>query len=91
MTAESRISLADISTWAGVTSMAAGGLIVVSQIANLVVGLTLGPDSIATVVHTLKNVLALFAMYALLLALTGLCAFLYLRAIESGRYGVVFR
>jgi hypothetical protein len=84
--AESRISLADISTWAGVTSMAAGGLIVVSQIANLVVGLTLGPDSIATVVHTLKNVLALFAMYALLLALTGLYA---AQASAAGRLGLL--
>jgi putative spermidine/putrescine transport system permease protein len=31
------------------------------------------------------------AIAFILLALTGLCAFLYLRAMESGRYGVVFR
>jgi hypothetical protein len=66
--------------------MAAGGLIVVSQIANLVIGLALGPDSIATVVHTLKNGLALFAMYALLLALTSLYA---VQASVAGRLGLV--
>jgi ABC-type spermidine/putrescine transport system permease subunit I len=31
------------------------------------------------------------AIAFILLVLTGLCAFLYLRALESGRFGVVFR
>jgi hypothetical protein len=66
--------------------MAAAGLIVASQITNLVVGATLGPDSITTVVHTLKNILALLAMYALLLSLSGLYA---AQATAAGRLGLV--
>src|SRR2546430_8065764 len=81
-----RISLADVSGWAAVASLTAAGLIVVSQIANLAIGLTMAPDSVTTATHTLKNVLALVAMYALLLALTTLYA---TQARSAGKLGLL--
>jgi hypothetical protein len=65
--------------------MIAAALIVVSQGLNLALGLAMGAQSADSVVHTAKYGLALFALYALLLALTGL----YLRqADHAGRLGL---
>jgi hypothetical protein len=83
---EGQLWLAAVWRWASVASMTAAGLIVVSQIAILVVGLTLGPASITTATHTFKNGLAMLAMYALLLALTGLYA---AQARSAGRLGLL--
>ena len=66
--------------------MTAAGLIVLSQIVNLAIGLTMGADSVTTAIHTLKNALALVAMYALLLALTGLYA---TQARAAGKLGLL--
>ena len=81
-----RISLAEPAGLAAVASMTAAGLIILSQIANLAIGLTMGPDSVTTAIHTFKNALALVAMYALLLALTGLYA---TQAKSAGRLGLL--
>ena len=59
--------------WAGIASLAAAGLMLVHQISQLVFALTMS-ESMAIATHSLRNGLALVAMYALLIALTGLYA-----------------
>jgi hypothetical protein len=61
-----------LSRWTGALSVIASALIVQSEIVRLAVGLMLGPNSAATVVHTLTYGLALLGMYALVLAITAL-------------------
>ena len=79
------MTLHQLSRLVGPLSMIAAALIVVSQGLNLALGLAMGAQSADSVVHTVKFGLALFAMYALLLALTGL----YLRqADHAGRLGL---
>jgi hypothetical protein len=65
----------------GPLAMLAATLIVVSQLTNLALGLAFGAQPADTVLHTVKNVLALLAMFVLLLALTGL----YLRQADAAR------
>jgi hypothetical protein len=80
------MSLQSISRRIGPVSMVAAALIIVSQGVHLGLGLAFGDQSADSVVHTLKYVLALVAMYALLLALTGL----YLRQADAaGKLGMV--
>ena len=71
--------------WAGIASLAAAGLILVHQISQLVFALTMS-QSMAIATHSLRNGLALVAMYALLIALTGLYA---MQATAAGRLGLV--
>lgn len=79
------MSLQSLRRLVGPLSIAAASLIILSQTTNLGLGLAFGGQSADNVTHTLKNVLALLAMYALLLALTGL----YLRQAEAaGRLGL---
>ena len=79
------MSLHVLSRLVGPVSIAAAVLIIVSQTVNLGLGLALGAQSADSPVHTLKYVLALLAMYALLLALTGL----YLRQADAaGKLGL---
>lgn len=79
------MSLQILTRWVGPVSVGAAALIVVSQSVNLGLGLALGAQSANSPVHTLKYALALFALYALLLALTGL----YLRqANAAGKLGL---
>ncbi len=79
------MTLHTLSRSVGPLSMIAAALIVVSQGLNLALGLAMGAQSADSAVHTVKYVLALLAMYALLLALTGL----YLRqADHAGRIGL---
>lgn len=79
------MSLQSLSRSVGPLAIAAAVLIIVSQATNLGLGLALGAQSADSVVHTLKNVLALLAMWVLLLALTGL----YLRQADAaGRLGL---
>lgn len=66
------MTLHQLSRLVGPLSMIAAALIVVSQGLNLALGLAMGAQSADGVVHTVKFGLALLAMYALLLALTGL-------------------
>jgi uncharacterized membrane protein (DUF485 family) len=69
---------------AGLASIAAAGLILVSQVSQLVIAMILSePFWIAT--HSLRMGLALAAMFALLLALTGLYA---RQASAVGRLGL---
>ena len=72
------MTLHQLGRLVGPASVIAAALIVVSQGLNLAIGLAMGAQSADSVVHTVKFGLALFAMYALLLALTGL----YLRQAE---------
>ena len=70
---------------AGLASLVAAGLIVVSQVSQLVLPLTM-PESFWIATQSLRMGLALLAMFALLLALTGL----YSRQVpEAGRLGLV--
>ena len=70
----------------GPVSMIAAALMIISQGVHLGLGLTQGAQSADSAIHTVKYLLALVAMYALLLALTGL----YLRqATAAGRLGLV--
>jgi hypothetical protein len=70
---------------AGLTSIVAAGLILVSQVSQLVLPLTM-PESFWIATQSLRMGLALLAMFALLLALTGL----YARQVpESGKLGLV--
>ena len=70
---------------AGLTSMVAAGLIMVSQVSQLFLPLTM-PESFWIATQSLRMGLALLAMFALLLALTGL----YARQVpESGQLGLV--
>ena len=79
------MSLQVLSRLVGPVSVVAATLIIVSQTVNLGLGLALGAQSANSPVHSLKYGLALFAMYALLLALTGL----YLRqANAAGKLGL---
>jgi uncharacterized membrane protein (DUF485 family) len=75
-----------LSRLVGPVSVAAAALIIVSQVLNLALGLALGAQSANSPLHTLKYSVALLAMYALLLALTGL----YLRqANAAGKLGLI--
>ena len=79
------MSLQVLSRLVGPVSVAAAALIILSQTLNLALGLALGAQSANSPVHTLKYGLALFAMYALVLALTGL----YLRQADAaGKVGL---
>ena len=79
------MTLHQLGRLVGPLSIIAAALIVVSQGLNLALGLAMGAQSADSVVHTLKYGLALLALYALLLALTGL----YLRqADHAGRLGL---
>ena len=73
------MSIQSLSRAVGPVSIAAAVLIIVSQSVNLGLGLTIGVQSADSITHTLKYGLALFALYVLMLALTGL----YLR--QAGR------
>jgi hypothetical protein len=66
--------------------MIAAALIILSQGVHLALGLAMGAQPADNVLHSVKYVLALLAVYALLLALTGL----YLRQAESaGKLGLI--
>ena len=80
------MALSPITRRAGMLSLSAAILIVLSQIMRLVVGRLLGPDSAATSAHTVTYVLALLGMGTLLLALTAL----YTRESAAlGRLGLI--
>jgi len=80
------MTLAAMARWVGTVSMIAAGLIIVSQSVHLALGLAMGSQSADSVLHSVKYVLALLAMFALLLALTGL----YLRqAGAAGKVGLI--
>ena len=70
---------------AGIASIVAAGLILVHQVSQLVFALTMS-QSMAIATHSLRNGLALVAMYALLIALTGLYA---TQATSAGRLGLI--
>jgi uncharacterized membrane protein (DUF485 family) len=70
---------------AGMASIAAAGLILANQISQLVFAATM-TQSMAVATHSLRNGLALVAMYALLVALTGLYAH---QATVAGKLGLV--
>jgi len=70
---------------AGIASIAAAGLILLSQVLQLVLPMTV-PESFWNATQTLRMGLALLAMFALLLALTGLHA---RQASVAGRLGLV--
>jgi hypothetical protein len=79
------MTLHQLGRLVGPLSIVAATLIVVSQGLNLALGLAMGAQSADSVVHTVRYGLALVAMYALLLALTGL----YLRqADHAGGLGL---
>ncbi len=70
---------------AGLASIAAAGLILINQVSQLLLPLTM-PESFWIATQSLRMGLALLAMFALLLALTGL----YARQVpESGKLGLV--
>ena len=80
------MSIQSLSRLVGPVSIAASVLIIASQSLNLGLGLAIGVQSADSVVHSLKYGFALFALYLLLLSLTGL----YLRQAESaGKLGLV--
>lgn len=80
------MTVQSIARWVGPVSMLAAALIVVSQGVHLALGLAMGPQPADSVLHSVKYVLALLAMCALLLALTGL----YLRQADAaGRLGLI--
>ena len=80
------MALSPITRRAGMLSVTAAILIILSQIMRLVVGRLLGPDSAATWAHTVTYVLALLGMGTLLLALTAL----YTRESAAlGRLGLI--
>ena len=62
--------MTQITDRAGTLCLTAAALIVSSELLRLAVGLFSGPDSAATLTHSLTYGLALVGMYALLLALT---------------------
>jgi hypothetical protein len=75
-----------IARWVGPLSLLAAALIIISQGLHLGIGLAMGAQPADTALHSVKYVLALLAMFALLLALTGL----YLRqAGAAGRLGMI--
>ena len=70
---------------AGIASLTAAGLMLVHQISQLVFALTMS-QSMAIATHSLRNGLALLAMFSLLMALTGLYA---VQATSAGRLGLI--
>ena len=79
------MTLQSLARWVGPVSMIAAALIIVSQGVLLAIGLA-GLLTVDSVLHSAKYVLALLAMFALLLALTGL----YLRqAGAAGKLGLI--
>jgi uncharacterized membrane protein (DUF485 family) len=79
------MTVQSLGRWVGPISVIAAALMIVSQGLLLALGLAMGAQSADSAVHTLKYGLALFAMYALLLALTGL----YLRQADAaGKLGL---
>ena len=66
------MALLPISRWAGVISLTAAVLIVLSQVLRLGIGRLLGPDAATTPAYTLTYTLALLGMAALLFALTAI-------------------
>jgi hypothetical protein len=62
--------MTQITKWAGTVCLTAAALMICSELLRLAVGLVAGPDSAATLTHSLTYGLALAGMYALLLALT---------------------
>jgi hypothetical protein len=70
---------------AGIASLVAAGLIIVSQISQLVLPLTM-PESFWIATQSIRMGLALVAMFALLVALTGLHA---RQASATGKLGLV--
>ena len=80
------MTLSPISRRAGMLSLAAAVLIVLSQVIRLAVGRLLGPDWATTPAYTLTYTIALLGMGGLLLALTGL----YTRESAAlGRLGLI--
>lgn len=80
------MSVQFIARWVGPISMIAAALIIVSQGVHLALGLAMGEQPADSTIHSAKYVLALFATYTLLLALTGL----YLhQAAAAGKLGVI--
>lgn len=70
---------------AGIASITAAGLMLTNQLSQLAFAVTMS-ESTAIATHSLRNGLALVAMYALLIALTGLYA---RQATAAGRLGLV--
>ncbi len=79
------MSSSSFGRWAGFAAIAAASLILVNQISQLVFGFTMS-QSTAVATHSLRNGLALLAMYTLLLALTGLYAS---QATATGKLGLI--
>ena len=80
------MALSPLSRRAGVLSLTAAVLIVLSQVMRLGVGRLLGPDWVSTPAYTLTYTLALLGMGALLLALTAI----YTRESAAlGRLGLI--
>ena len=80
------MALSPLSRRAGVLSLTAAVLIVLSQVMRLGVGRLLGPDWVTTPAYTLTYTLALLGMGALLLALTAI----YTRESAAlGRLGLI--
>jgi hypothetical protein len=80
------MALSPLSRRAGVLSLTAAVLIVLSQVMRLGVGRLLGPDWVTTLAYTLTYSLALLGMGALLLALTAI----YTRESAAlGRLGLI--
>jgi hypothetical protein len=79
------VTTESVSRLVGPISMIAAALIVISQGVLFGLGLALGPQPADNALHSVKYVIALLALFTLLLALTGL----YLRQAEAaGRLGV---
>ena len=72
--------------WAGLLSVVAAALTILSQVLRLGIGLMLGSDSATTVAHTLTYSLALLGMFALILALTAVYAS---ESAALGRLGLI--
>ena len=66
------MAVSPVSRWAGVLSVTAAVLVVLSQVMRLGVGWVLGPAAPTTWAHTLTYALALLGMGTLLLALTAI-------------------
>src|SRR5688572_18634280 len=66
---ETTMTVQSIARRVGPLSMIAAALIIVSQGVHLALGLALGAQPADNVLHSVKYVLALLAMFALLLAL----------------------
>jgi hypothetical protein len=80
------MALSPFSRRAGVLSLTAAVLIVLSQVMRLGVGRLLGPDWVATPAYTVTYFVALLGMGALLLALTAI----YTRESDAlGRLGLI--